>query len=526
MLRVRQVKVDALNDSDFARTHALCKKLNIKKDDIFSIKINKQSLDARDKNRVLYVYELIVSIKNENKYLQNKDISIYEEKKYFYPYKVNSKINPIIVGSGPAGLFCALILAENGLKPIVIEQGQMIEDRLKSVELFWQTGILNERSNVQFGEGGAGTFSDGKLNTNVKDDVRHQKVFDIFVENGAPKDILYSYKPHIGTDLLSNIIISIRKKIEQMGGSFLFNSKMTDLIIKDGKIKEIIVNDEKHLACDYLVLALGHSSRDTFKMLYDKKIKMEGKPFAVGVRVSHNQKVINKSQYGEKYANLLGSASYKLTYQSTNKRGVYSFCMCPGGYVVNASSKNGYQAINGMSNHARDSENANSAIVVTITPDDFGFHPLDGIRYQEKLEKKAYDLGQGNIPVQLLGDYKKDNISSHFGNVKPLFKGNYTFADINAIFSKEINDDIKDAMNYFDKRIKGFANDDTILAAVESRTSSPIRIIRDDDLQSNILGIFPCGEGAGYAGGITSAAIDGIKVAEMVGKTILRQTKN
>ena len=526
MLRVRQVKVDVLNDNDSTRIEALCKKINVKKEDIFSVKINKQSLDARDKNRIIYVYELIVSVKNENRYLKNKDVSIYEEKKYFYPYKVNSKINPVVVGSGPAGLFCAYVLAENGLKPIVIEQGQMIEERLNSVKKYWDTGILNEKSNVQFGEGGAGTFSDGKLNTNVKDDVRHQKVFDVLVENGAPKDILYSYKPHIGTDLLSNVIVNIRKKIENMGGIFLFNSKMTDLIINNDTIDEIIINDDHHINCDYLVLALGHSARDTFDILYKKGLMIEAKPFAVGVRVSHNQQMINKSQYGEKYSKILGSASYKLTYQSMNKRGVYSFCMCPGGYVVNASSRNGFLAINGMSNHERNSENANSAIVVTITPKDFGSNPLDGVRYQEKIEKKAYDLGQGNIPIQLLGDYKKGYISSKFGKVKPLFKGNYLFADINDLFSKEINDDIKNAMAYFDKKINGFANEDTIIAAVESRTSSPIKMLRNDEMQSNIKRIFPCGEGAGYAGGITSAAIDGIKVAEMIGKDILMQTKN
>ena len=519
MLRVRQVKVDVIKDSDEERVNALCKKLSVKKEDIFSIKINKQSIDARDKGKILYVYELIVDIKNEKNFLNNKDVSIYEEKKYTYPFiKKHSDVKTIIVGSGPAGLFCAYILAENGFKPIVVEQGQMVEERLKSVKEFWKNGTLNERSNVQFGEGGAGTFSDGKLNTNVKDDVRHQKVFDVFVEHGAPDDILYSYKPHIGTDLLVNVIVNIRKKIEKMGGKFLFNSKMTDIIINDGKIREIIINDERHLACDNLVLALGHSARDTFNLLYDKGIMMESKPFAIGIRISHSQEMINNSQYGEKYAKHLSSASYKLTFQSVHKRGVYSFCMCPGGYVVNASSKNGYLAINGMSNHARDTENANSAIVVTVGPNDFGTHPLDGIKYQENLEKKAFDLGKGNIPVQLLSDYKKDNISINFGNVKPFFKGNYQFANIRKLFNNEINEDIISAMNYFDNKIKGFANDDTILAAVESRTSSPVKIIRDENLQSNIWGIFPCGEGAGYAGGITSAAIDGIKVAEMIGK--------
>ena len=529
MLKVRQIKIDALNDNYEVMLNALCKKLNTKKENIISFKISKQSLDARNKGQIFYVYEFIVNIKDEDKYLNNSnDIVLYKEKKYCYPYKNTNyhEQRPLIVGSGPAGLFCAYILAENGYNPIIIEQGEPIEKRIKTVETFWQTGKLNPTSNVQFGEGGAGTFSDGKLNTVVKDDNhRHEKVFDIFIKNGAPDDILYSYKPHIGTDLLSKVIINIRKEIEKMGGTFYFESKLTDIVIKEKQIREIIINNDFHIPCNNLVLALGHSARDTFNILYEKGLQMEGKPFAVGLRVSHAQSMINKSQYGEKYANILESASYKLTYQSSHKRGVYSFCMCPGGYVVNASSKENHLAINGMSNHARNSENANSAIVVTITPDDFGYNALDGVKYQEILEKKAFEIGKGKIPVQLLKDYKKGVISSDFGSVKPLFKGDYSFANLNEIFSDEINNDIKDAMQYFGTKIVGFDKDDTILAAVESRTSSPLKILRNDNYQSNIAGIYPCGEGAGYAGGITSAAIDGIKVAEMVGKQIMSNKK-
>ena len=521
MLKVRQVKIDALLDNEENRLKALCKKLKISQDELLSYEISKQSLDARDKNQVFYVYEFVVSLKDEKKILNKaKDVILYEKEDYIYPYSGKKTLKrPVVVGSGPAGLFCAYILAENGYDPIIIEQGQTIEERKKTVEEFWKTGKLQKNSNVQFGEGGAGTFSDGKLNTVVKDlNGRHQKVFSTFVKNGAPKEILYSFKPHIGTDLLTNVIVNIRKEIEKMGGTFLFESKLTDIITENNTLKEIVINNDKHLECDKLVLAIGHSARDTFELLYNKGIKMEAKPFAVGIRVSHNQKMINESQYGRKYADILDSANYKLTYQSSHKRGVYSFCMCPGGYVVNASSEEGRLAINGMSNHARNSSNANSAIIVTISPEDFGNHPLAGISYQKNLEEKAYKIGNGKIPVQLFKDYCKSKISTSFGKVEPIFKGDYTFANINDIFSDEINSDLKEAIMYFDNKIKGFKNDDTIIAAVESRTSSPVKIIRDDNFESSIKGIYPCGEGAGYAGGITSSAIDGIKVAEAINK--------
>ena len=520
MLKVRQVKINALFDNDKERIKTLCKKLKINEDDLLSYKITKQSLDARKKDTIFYVYEFVVNLKNEKKYLNNKDISLYQEEEYQYPYLspiLNSR--PIIIGSGPAGLFCAYILAENGYKPIIIEQGEKIEQRIKTVEHFWETGILNPMSNVQFGEGGAGTFSDGKLNTMVKNENhRHEKVFSIFVKHGAPEDIMYSYKPHIGTDMLAKVIVNMRKEIEALGGTFYFESKLTDLIIKDNHISEIMINNRDRLSCEVLVLALGHSARDTFKMLHHHGLEMANKPFAVGLRISHRQKMINESQYGKKYANILGSASYKLTYQSSHQRGVYSFCMCPGGYVVNASSEKGRLAINGMSNHSRNSENANSALVVTISDQDYGHQLFDGVKYQEMLEEKAYQIGQGLIPVQLYKDYVKGNISKSFGDVKPLFKGKYMFANLNELFNQEINNDLKEAINYFGRKINGFDQEDAILAGIESRTSSPIKILRDETMQSNIQGIFPCGEGAGYAGGITSAAIDGIKVAEMIGK--------
>lgn len=523
MIKVRQVKIEVLSDSYEAQVKALCHKLRINENEIIKFTINKQSLDARDKNNILYVYEFNVWLKDEESFLKRKlsnDIVEAKEEQYFFNKSGKEKTNNIIiVGSGPAGLFAAYILAENGYSPLVIERGKKIEERLLDVNKFWQEGVLNPNSNVQFGEGGAGTFSDGKLNTLVKDtSCRMRKVFETFVKLGAPNDILYSYKPHIGTDKLREVIINMRNKIIEMGGEFQYETCLTDIILNDNKVTSIIVNDNKEIKCDALILAIGHSARDTFKLLYDKKVEMTSKPFAVGLRVQHPQKAINLSQYGEKYVDALGAASYKLTHKSSNERGVYTFCMCPGGFVVNASSEDGHLAINGMSNHARDEENANSAVIVTIDEKDFGTHPLDGIKYQRELERKAYEISQGKIPVQLLKDYLNNQISTEYGIVHPIFKGNYDFANLNKLLPEPVNIAIKEAITSWGRKIKEFDHPDTLLAGIESRTSSPVRIIRDEEFESNIKGIYPCGEGAGYAGGITSAAIDGIKVAEAIGQ--------
>lgn len=522
MLRVRQVKVEVSIDNEENLKKAIAKKLGQSSSKIKSFSIKKQSLDARNKTEIYYVYEVDVEIEKEESILKrnhSKDIMTSPKEEYQFKVTGKEKLNhrPIIVGSGPAGLFTAYLLAEHGYQPLVLERGEKIEKRVETVNHFWKTGLLNKESNVQFGEGGAGTFSDGKLNTLVSDPFyRGKKVLETFVSFGAPKEILYSYKPHIGTDILVNVVTNMRNKIIELGGEFYYETCLTDIFIENGVLKEIEVNHTTKIPCSCLVLAIGHSSRDTFKMLYDKKLSMEAKPFAVGVRVEHPQEMINESQYGTKYKDLLGSASYKLTYKATNNRGVYSFCMCPGGYVVNASSKEKELAINGMSYYKRDSKNANSAIIVTIFPRDFGTNPLDGVEYQRKLEKKAYELGNGKIPVQLLKDFEENKTSTRFGQVEPIFKGEYQFANLNELFSKEIIFSLKEAFPYFGKRIHGFDYPDTILAGVESRTSSPVRILRNESLESNIKGIYPCGEGAGYAGGITSAAIDGIKVAEKI----------
>ena len=517
MIRLRQVKVSLDNRDNLLKKVANI--LHINEFDIKEYKIVKESIDARNKGNILLTYEMDILTDNEDKLLRkygSKDIFLTPNEEFNFEVTGTNKLNnrPIIVGSGPAGLFCAYLLSEHGYNPLIIERGECVEDRVKSIETFWNTGKLNINSNVQFGEGGAGTFSDGKLNTLVKDkDFIGKKVFEIFVENGAPKDIMYLNKPHIGTDLLRKVIINIRNKIISMGGEFRYNACLTDIEIVDNKVKSIEINNSEKIECDNLILAIGHSARDTFKMLYEKGIYMESKPFAVGLRIEHPQKMINKSQYGLEYHPYLGQASYKLTYKASNGRGVYSFCMCPGGYVVNASSEEGHLVVNGMSNHDRGSENANSAIVVTVSSKDFGTDPMDGVEYQRNLERLAYQLGNGKIPLQLYKDFCDNRKSNSLGEVKAITKGEYTFTNLNEILPEYISNSIKEAIPFFDRKINGFARSDALLLGIESRTSSPVKIIRDDNCMSSVIGIYPIGEGAGYAGGITTSAIDGVKMA-------------
>ena len=506
MLRVRQVKVKL--DEKEKLKYKLSSKLGTNIDNIKTLKILKESIDARDKKNIYYVYEISVELYNYSKIKIGNDIEECIEEEYKLRTDLNIK-NPIVVGSGPAGLFSAYMLSLYGCNPIIIERGEKIEDRIKSVEEFWENGKLNLNSNIQFGEGGAGTFSDGKLNTLVKDkENRCKKVFEIFVENGAPEEILYINKPHIGTDILRKVIINMRNKIISMGGTFLYNTALTDLIINNGKLEGVIVNNKEKMYTNTLLLAIGHSARDTFEMLSKNNINMTSKPFAVGIRIMHPQEMINKSQYGENIN--LPPASYKLTHKCKNGRGVYSFCMCPGGFVVNASSEENKLVINGMSNYKRDEYCANSAIIVTVSNDDF----KSGIEFQRELESKAFQVGDGVIPVQLYKDFKDNKLSTSFGSFEPCIKGKYKFSNLNDIFPNYIRESLIEGIESFGNKIKGFNMDDAILAAVESRTSSPIRILRDDNFESNIKGIYPIGEGSGYAGGITTSAIDGLKVVE------------
>ena len=516
MIRIRQIKLPIDHKKEDI-INKICKKINIKKEDIKAMIINKKSIDAR--KIINYIYEIDIKTDKEKQILNKKIKDVIKTPDEKYTFKISGKQKlkerPIIIGSGPSGLFCAYFLSKYGYKPLIIERGEKIEDRIKTVEKFWETNILNPNSNVQFGEGGAGTFSDGKLNTTSKD-IRIKEILKIFVKNGAPKEILYIKNPHIGTDILRKVIKNIREEIIKYGGKFIFNTCLEEIIIKNNKIKQIIINSKK-INAENLILAIGHSSRDTFKMLNKNNIKIIPKPFAIGIRIQHKQEVIDKNQYGKEYKKL-PRASYKLTYKASNGRGVYSFCMCPGGFVVNSSSEEKKLVINGMSNYKRDEENANSAIIVTVNPDDFGHNPLDGVAYQEKLEKITYKEGIGNIPIQLYKDFKNNKNSNNFKKIKPVIKGKYTFANLNNIFPPYITKSLIEGIENFNKKIKGFSDDDTILAAIESRTSSPIKIIRDENLESNIKGIYPCGEGAGYAGGIITSAIDGIKVAEAIAK--------
>ena len=519
VIRVRQIKVEVEKDSTDYLKDKVAKKLKVDSKFLNDIKIIKKSIDARDKNNVLFVYEVDVAMdKSLLKRIHDKDIFEVEKNEYKSPIHGTDTLNnrPVIVGSGPCGLFCAYLLAENGYKPLLIERGEKIQDRVKTVNDFWENGVLNKNSNVCFGEGGAGTFSDGKLNTLTSDsDMRIDKVFDVFVLCGAPSEIKYLNKPHIGTDLLRKVIVNMRNKIILMGGEIRYNSCLTDIKVIDNKVCGIVVNNNESIDCESLILAIGHSARDTFNMLNKHKLNMRSKPFAVGLRIQHKQSMINESQYG-KFSKLLPSASYKLTHKASNGRGVYTFCMCPGGFVVNSSCEDNCLIINGMSNHSRDSENANSAVVVTVNPNDFGTSPLDGLEFQRKLEEKAYKIGKGFIPVQLFKDYKENVASTSFESINPIFKGKYSFANLNDLFPSYINDALKEGILSFDKKIKGFGSDDAILAGVESRTSSAVRIERDEFFESSIKGIYPAGEGAGYSGGITTSAVDGLKVAESI----------
>ena len=514
MIRIRQIKINLDSKQDIK--DKVSKLLHINLNEIKNLKINKKSLDARKKDNLFYVYEVDIEVENEKKLLRKyKSNDIFETPNEEYLFPPKKEIDqPIIIGCGPAGLFCAYILSEQGYNPIIYERGEKVEDRVKTIEEFWNTNKLNINSNIQFGEGGAGTFSDGKLNTLTKDKFnRQKKVFEIFIENGAPEEIMYINNPHIGTDILRTVIINMRNKIISNGGKINYNSKLEDIVIENNEVQSIVVNGET-IPCKNLILAIGHSARDTFEMLSTKDLDMSAKPFAVGVRIEHPQKLIDIHQYGEKYYKHLPPANYKLTYQTKQNRGVYSFCMCPGGYVVNASSEEGLLAVNGMSNHARDTENANSALVVTISPDDFGNNPLDGIKFQRELERKAYIEGNSLIPVQLYKDYKSNEKSTSINSINVITKGSYSLGNLNNIFPSYINESLKEAIEYFNTKIEGYSNPDAILLGVESRTSSPVRIPRDENGLSKIKGLYPCGEGCGYAGGITTAAIDGLRTAE------------
>lgn len=525
-IKINNIVLDIDEDIELLRKKA-SKKLKVKEEHIKKFKILRESIDARRKNLIKFNYSVEVECENESKVVKkanNKDVRI-EKPKYEFDFNSGSKKlkhRPVIVGMGPAGMFAALSMAEKGYMPIVIERGEKVENRTKTIEGFWNKDGLNLNSNVQFGEGGAGTFSDGKLTTRIKD-YRCDYIIEKLIQAGAPEEIRYKAKPHIGTDILKKVVKNIRNKIIELGGDIRFNSKLEDIKIKDKKIHSIVVNGEE-IPCETLILALGHSSRDTYEMLYKNGIFMSVKPFAIGVRIEHLQEMIDKNQYGKFQGDKrLKAADYKLTYTSKKtNRGVYSFCMCPGGEVVAAASEEGCLVTNGMSYYNRDKENANGAIVVTVGENDFvGTSPLRGMEFQRKYEKLAYEIGgkNYNAPIQLVGDFLNDKISTKLGSIKPSYKRGYTFANLKECLPSEVVDTLKEGLVVFDKKIKGFAMKDAILTGIETRTSAPVRIERDEKLQSiSLERLYPSGEGAGYAGGIISAAVDGLKSAESIMK--------
>ena len=473
MIRISQLKLP-IGHTQAALEKKIRKALHLQNQP-FTYQIKRQSLDARHKEDKKFVYTIDVKTEQEVRILKkvsDKNITSTKEKIYCFPKSGEELLmfQPVIVGSGPAGLMCAWYLAKAGYAPILLERGEEAHLRQKKVETFWKNGILDPDSNVQFGEGGAGTFSDGKLNTLVKDTFgRNQEVLRRFVEAGAGEEILYQQKPHLGTDVLVGIVERLRNQIREMGGTVRFDSKVTDLIFENDKLKAVQVNDREILPAQVCVLAIGHSARDTFHMLYKKGLDMEAKSFAVGLRIQHPQVMINQALYGEEENSILGPASYKVTHTCENSRGVYSFCMCPGGYVVNASSEDQMLAVNGMSYQARDSENANSAIIVTVSPDDFpGSDPMAGIHFQRDLERKAWEAGNGRVPVQLFQDYRKHQKSTALGNVKPCICGEYSLTDVRGILPEELGDSIEEGILAFGKKIPGFDRPDALLCGVEA----------------------------------------------------------
>ncbi len=511
------------NDEEEERLlrHLIIKKLKMPARDLLDYSIYKKSIDARKKPQIFYNYTLDISVTNEAALL-NKHPNLKPSPDLSYKNVTKGSQlmanRPLIIGTGPAGLAAGLLLARNGYKPLILERGAAVEERSQSIRHFWQGGSLDPNTNVQFGEGGAGTFSDGKLTTLIND-IRCQVILRELVAAGAPQEILYQHKPHIGTDRLKIIVKNIRNRIIAYGGEVRFNSLVTDFIIEKQEIKGVIINHAEPVKAEVVLLAIGHSARDTVQVLYEKGVKIHPKSFAIGLRIEHPQSLINRAQYGDNPHPNLGAAEYKLAYHSPNGRSAYTFCMCPGGQVVAAASEEGKLVTNGMSKSKRDGSNANAALLVGVNPADYGSdEPLAGIAFQRKYEKLAYSLGGANYraPAQLTGDFLLGRASQGLGEVLPSYEPGITLTKLDNVLPDYVIATLREAIPYFAKRLRGFDRYDSILTGVETRTSAPIRITRDSKGVSNIKGLYPVGEGAGYAGGIMSSALDGIKAAEKV----------
>lgn len=488
----------------------------VAREDMF---VFKKSLDARRKSDIHYVYSVVITSEGADTACGSND----NVRKFDVPEDVEIKpsarlVNsPVVVGSGPAGLFSAYILARYGCRPILLERGCDADERARRVEEFWRGGRLDENTNIQFGEGGAGTFSDGKLNSRIGDPLQ-RFVLKTFVTFGAPEEILFDARPHIGTDILKDVVKNMRRGIEALGGTVRFNAFVTDIKIKGGAVCGVEVNGSEILDCSELVLAIGHSSRDTYECLARRGAALEPKPFAVGVRIEHTQEFINYAQYGEAARlGILPPAEYRLA-MNGKERSCFSFCMCPGGTVVNSSSERGGLAVNGMSNSARDGVNADSALVVSVRPSDFeSSAPLGGVEFQRRYERLAYELADGGAPIQLSRDFLNDVKTTRLGSVTPTFTGNTRLCSLRKCLPEFVSETLCDGLRFFDKKMRGFATGDAVMTGVETRTSAPLRILRGGDGQSlSIRGMYPSGEGAGYAGGIMSAAVDGIKIAKHI----------
>ncbi len=531
MLRLTELKLPLDHPPEALRA-AILARLNLPDAALLDVRVHKRGYDARRKHALLLVYTVDVAVRDEatllKKFRNDPHLAPAPDMDYRFVGRAPATLaeRPLVVGFGPCGIFAALVLAQMGFRPIVLERGKAVRERTQDTWGLWRKHVLDPESNVQFGEGGAGTFSDGKLYSQIKDP-RHlgRKVLTEFVKAGAPEEILYVSKPHIGTFRLVSMVEAMRREIEALGGEVRFSQRVTDLLIKDGRVAGVRLADGETLASRHVVLALGHSARDTFEMLHARGVFMEAKPFSVGFRIEHPQSLIDRARLGPNAGNpLLGAADYKLVHHAKNGRTVYSFCMCPGGTVVAATSEPGRVVTNGMSQYSRNERNANAGIVVGITPADYPDGVLGGIALQRELESRAFELGGGNYdaPAQRVGDFLAGRASTQLGSVEPSYKPGVRPADLSGALPGYAIDAIREALPAFDKQIKGFAMDDAVLTGVETRTSSPVRITRGDDFQSvNVKGLYPAGEGAGYAGGILSAGVDGIKVAEAVARDCL-----